>query len=147
MGLQISCGILYRGEERSIFSGARREHLGEVFHECASRKEAKIVEGCVLGAYVHMCINIPPKHAVSNVVGYMKDKSAIRIARKFGGRQKNFTGKHFWAMGYFMYTAGLDEDIVCAYLRNREQEAERCDQLKLEMRRAAKSGSRFHGHL
>ncbi len=82
---------------------------------------------------VHMCISIPPKYAVSNVVGYLKGKSAIQIARKFGGRQKNFTGEHFWARGYFVSTVGLDENIVRAYIRNQEQEDERYDQMKLEM--------------
>ena len=73
--------------------GALRKHLGEVFHELASHKESKIVEGHLMGDHVHMCISIPPKYAVSNVVGYLKGKSAIQIARQFGGRQKNFTGR------------------------------------------------------
>lgn len=77
--------------------------------------------------------SIPPKYAVSNVVGYMKGKSAIQIARKFGGRQKNFTGEHFWARGYFVSTVGLDENMVRAYIRNQEEEDERYDQMKLAM--------------
>ena len=68
-----------------------------------------------------------------NVVGYLKGKSAIQIARKFGGRQKNFTGEHFWARGYFVSTVGLDENIVRAYIRNQEEEDERYDQMKLAM--------------
>jgi putative transposase len=78
-----------------------------------------------------MCISIPPKYAVSNVVGYMKGKSAITIARKFGGRERNFTGEVFWARGYFVSTVGLDEEIVRAYIRNQEHEDERLDQMKL----------------
>jgi len=73
--------------------GVLRRHLGEMFHELASHKEAKIVEGHLMGDHVHICISIPPKYAVSNVVGYLKGKSAIQIARKFGARQKNFTGE------------------------------------------------------
>jgi putative transposase len=80
---------------------------------------------------VHMCISIPPKYAVSNVVGYMKGKSAITIARKFGGRQRNFTGEVFWARGYFVSTVGLDEEMVRAYIGNQEHEDERLDQMKL----------------
>ena len=72
--------------------------------------------------HVHMCISIPPKHAVSNVVGYLKGKSAIQIARKYGGRQRNFTGENFWARGYFVSTVGLDEATVRAYIRNQEAE-------------------------
>jgi putative transposase len=78
-----------------------------------------------------MCLSIPPKYAVSNVVGYMKGKSAITIARKFGGRQRNFTGEVFWARGYFVSTVGLDEEMVRAYFRNQGHEDERLDQMKL----------------
>jgi len=78
-----------------------------------------------------MCLSIPPKYAVSNVVGYMKGKSAITIARKFGGRQRNFSGEVFWARGYFVSTVGLDEEMVRAYIRNQEHEDERLDQMKL----------------
>ena len=78
-----------------------------------------------------MCISIPPKYAVSNVVGHMKGKSAITIARKFGGRQRNFTGEVFWARGYFVSTVRLDEETVRAYIRNQEHEDERLDQMKL----------------
>ena len=69
--------------------------------------------------------------AVSNVVGYIKGKSAIQIARQFGGRRRNFTGENFWARGYFVSTVGLDEAMVRAYIRNQETEDERYDQMKL----------------
>ena len=85
-------------------------------------RESKIVEGHLMSDHVHMCISIPPKHAVSNVVGYLKGKSAIQIARKYGGRQRNFTGENFWARGYFVSTVGLDEATVRAYIRNQEAE-------------------------
>ena len=81
--------------------------------------------------HIHMCISIPPKYAVSNVVGYLKGKSAISIARKFKGRQRNFTGEHFWARGYFVSTVGLDEDMVIEYIRNQEKADEQRDQLRL----------------
>ena len=81
--------------------------------------------------HVHMCLSIPPKHSVSHVVGYIKGKSAISIARQFGGRQRNFTGEVFWARGYFVSTVGLDEEMVRAYIRNQELEDERYDQMKL----------------
>jgi putative transposase len=111
--------------------GALRKHLVEVFHELALHKESKIVEGHLMHDHIHMCISIPPKYAVSNVVGYLKGKSAITIARKFAGRRRNFTGETFWARGYFVSTVGLDEAMVRAYIRNQEQEDERYDQMKL----------------
>ena len=111
--------------------GALRRHLGEIFRELAGHKESKIVEGHLMPDHIHMCISIPPKYAVSNVVGYLKGKSAIQIARKYGGRQRNFTGEHFWARGYYVSTVGLDEAMVRAYIRNQEAEDERYDQMRL----------------
>ena len=83
--------------------------------------------------HVHMCLSIPPKYAVSTVVGYIKGKSTITIARRFGGRQRNFTGEVFWARGYFVSTIGLDEEMVRAYIRNQEELDERYEQMKLEL--------------
>ena len=111
--------------------GALRKHLGEIFHELARQRGCKIVEGHLMVDHVHICLSVPPKYAVSNVVGYIKGKSAISIARHFGGRQKNFTGEVFWARGYFVSTVGLDEETVRAYIRNQEQEDERYDQMQL----------------
>lgn len=111
--------------------GTLRQHLGEIFHELATHKESKIVEGHLMPDHVHMCLSIPPKYAVSNVVGYIKGKSAIAIARRFRGRERNFTGEVFWARGYFVSTVGLDEAMVRAYIRRQEQEDERYDQMKL----------------
>jgi putative transposase len=92
--------------KKRIF-GSLRRHLGEIFHDLAGYKESKIVEGHLMGDHVHICISIPPKYAVANVVGYLKGKSAIQIARKFGGRQRNFTGENFWARGYYVLYLGL----------------------------------------
>jgi len=111
--------------------GVLRKHLGEVFHELAGQKESRIVEGHLQTDHVHMCISIPPKYAVSNVVGYIKGKSAISIARKFMGRKKNFTGENFWARGYFVTTVGLDEDVVRRYIRDQEVHDERLEQLNV----------------
>jgi putative transposase len=111
--------------------GALRRNLGEIFRELAQQRECKVVEGHLMVDHVHMCLSIPPKFSVSNAVGYIKGKSAISIARNFGGRQRNFTGEVFWARGYFVSTVGLDEEMVRAYIRNQELEDERYDQMKL----------------
>ena len=81
--------------------------------------------------HVHMCISIPPKYAVSNVVGFIKGKSAISIARQFIGKTKNFAGENFWARGYFVSTVGLDEEVVKTYIREQEKEEEHYEQLSL----------------
>ncbi|MFZ6641662.1 IS200/IS605 family transposase [Undibacterium sp. TC4M20W] len=116
---------------KKLIYGALRKHLGEIFRELAKQRECSVVEGHLMIDHVHMCLSVPPKYSVSNVVGFMKGKSAISIARHFGGRQRNFTGEVFWARGYFVSTVGLDEEMVRAYIRNQEQEDERYDQMKL----------------
>ncbi len=116
---------------KKVIFGKLRKHLGQLFHELAKQKGCEIVEGHLMSDHVHMCISIPPKYAVSNVVGFIKGKSAISIARQFMGKAKNFTGENFWARGYFVSTVGLDEEVVRAYIREQEQEDERYEQLSL----------------
>ncbi|MBI3731361.1 MAG: IS200/IS605 family transposase, partial [Burkholderiales bacterium] len=110
---------------KKLIYGALRKHLGEIFRELAKQRECSIVEGHLMIDHVHMCLSVSPKYSVSNVVGFMKGKSAISIARYVGGRQRNFTGEVFWARGYFVSTVGLDEEMVRAYIWNQEQEDER----------------------
>ena len=108
-----------------------RRHLGEVFRGLASQKESRIEEGHLMPDHVHMMISIPPKYAVSQVVGYIKGKSAIHLARVYGERRRNFVGQHFWARGYFVSTVGRDEKVIRAYIRHQEQEDKRLDQMNL----------------
>jgi putative transposase len=116
--------------KKKLFGELRKE-LGPVLRELARHKESEILEGRFLIDHVHMLIAIPPKYAVSQVVGYIKGKSAIHIARSYGGRQRNFTGEHFWARGYFVSTVGIDEDVIRQYIRQQEDEDRRIDQLRL----------------
>jgi putative transposase len=102
-----------------------------VFRRLATRKESRIEEGHLMSDHAHMMISIPPKYSVSQVVGYIKGKSAIHLARVYGERKRNFAGQHFWARGYFVSTVGRDEKVIREYIRNQEQEDERLDQLKL----------------
>jgi putative transposase len=108
-----------------------RRHLGEVFRSLAERKESRIEEGHLLPDHVHMLISIPPKYAVSQVIGFIKGKSAIHLARVYGERKRNFTGQHFWARGYFVSTVGRDESLVREYIKKQEEEDRRLDQMKL----------------
>lgn len=82
--------------------------------------------------HVHMMISIPPKYSVAQVVGYIKGKSAIHLARVYGEKKRNFVGQHFWARGYFVSIVGRDETVIREYIRNQEKEDERLDQLKLQ---------------
>ena len=101
---------------------ARREQIGKIFRELAKQKECEILEGSNLSDHVHMCLSIPPKHPVSSIVGFIKGKSAIAIARIFCGKERNFTGEHFWARGYWVSTVGYNLEQVKKYIREQEDE-------------------------
>jgi putative transposase len=116
---------------RRTLYGQLRRYLGEVFHRLARQKESRIEEGHLMPDHVHMLISIPPKYAVSQVVGYIKGKSAIHVARVYGERKRNFVGQHFWARGYFVSTVGRDEALIREYIQHQEREDRRLDQLNL----------------
>ena len=115
---------------KTLFKELRKD-LGSVFRELARRKQCEILEGHVMSDHVHMMISIPPKYAVAQVIGYIKGKSAIHIARTYGNRKRNYVGHHFWARGYYVSTVGRDENVVREYIRNQEQEDVRMDQMDL----------------
>ena len=108
-----------------------RKYLGDIIRELARQKESSILEGHLMLDHVHMLISIPPKYSVSHVIGFIKGKSAIMIARNYGGRKKNFTGQHFWARGYYVSTVGKDEEAVREYIKRQEHEDRRIEQLRL----------------
>ena len=131
--------FILKRRKKQIY-GPIRKHLGEIFHDLAKQKESNIVEGHLQADHVHMCISIPPKLAVSSVVGYIKGKSAISIARTFMGRKRNFAGESFWARGFFVSTVGIDEESVRKYIRDQEKEDERLDQLQIPYKGPSPSG-------
>ena len=116
---------------RKVMFEKIRKHLGEVFRELARQKESQIIEGHIAVDHVHMCISIPPKYAVAQVVGFIKGKSAIYIARNFVGRQRNFQGENFWERGYYVSTVGRDEETIKAYIKNQELEDQKQDQQRM----------------
>ena len=116
---------------RRVLYGNLRSYLGDIFHELARQRESRIVEGHLCVDHVHMCIEIPPKYSVSEVVGFIKGKSAIAIARDVQGRARNFAGQSFWARGYFVSTVGGDEAAIREYIRNQEAEDMRRERLNL----------------
>jgi len=116
--------------KKALFFELRR-YLGPVFRRLAEQRESRIEEGHLMDDHVHMMISIPPKYSVAQVVGFIKGKSAIHIAREYGGRSRGFVGQHFWARGYFVSTVGRDEAVVRAYIRSQEKEDRKLDQLRL----------------
>ena len=109
---------------RKALFGSIRQKLGGVFHELARQKECRIVQGHLLPDHVHICIEIPPKYAVASIVGFLKGTSAIAIAREFAGKERNFTGEHFWARGYAVSTVGFNLEQVKAYIARQEADDE-----------------------
>jgi REP-associated tyrosine transposase len=105
---------------RKALCGHMRQALGPILHELARQKECRIIEGHLMPDHVHICIEIPPKYVVASVIGYLKGKSAIAIARQFAGRDRNFAGEHFWARGYAVSTVGFEPEQVRAYIRDQE---------------------------
>ena len=116
--------------KKALYMGLRK-YLGKVFRELALRKESQIVEGHLRLDHVHVLMSIPPKHSVSEVVRFIKGKSAIHIARTFAGRRRNFVGQSFWARGYYVSTVGKDEESVRRYIQEQEEADRRLDQMDL----------------
>jgi len=115
---------------KALFEQLRRE-LGPVFRSLTEQRESRVEEGHLMPDHVHMLLSIPPKYSVAQVVGFIKGKSAIHIARAFMNVKRNFVGQHFWARGYFVSTVGRDEAVIREYIRNQEHEDKRIDQMKL----------------
>ena len=116
---------------KKVIYGKIRRRLGDVFRRLAEQRKSRVEEGHLMPDHVHMMLSIPPKYSVSQVIGYIKGKSAIHIAREFAGRTRNFVGQHFWARGYFVSTVGRDENAVRQYIQNQEREDRRQEQMRL----------------
>jgi putative transposase len=116
---------------RKSLYGQLRQYLGQIFKDLARSRESEVLEGHMVVDHVHMLISIPPKYAVAQVIGYIKGKSAIHIARNYLGHRRNFTGQHFWARGYHVSTVGRDEQVVREYIKAQEKEDCRLEQLNL----------------
>ena len=108
-----------KGRKKELY-GKIRKFLGPVLRELAQQRSSEIIEGRMVRDHVHMLLKIPPKYAVAEVIGYMKGKSAIAVARQFGGRKRNFNGEQFWARGYAVSTVGFEEGQVREYIRHQE---------------------------
>ena len=115
---------------RKVLYHQIRRELGEVFRGLAEQWECKVEEGHLMPDHVHMLLSVPPKYSVSNVMGFIKGKSAIHIARVYAGRRRNYVGQHFWARGFWVLTVGKNEAAVRQYIQNQEKEDKRLEQLE-----------------
>ena len=122
--------VVWIHRRKKLFYVLRKE-LSLVMKELVRQKESEIEAGNLLPDHVHMLISIPPKYSVASVVGYIKGKSAIYVARNFRGIKKNFKGGSFWARGYYVSTIGLDDEAVRQYIENQYKEDQRLVNLSL----------------
>ena len=116
---------------QKVLYGKLRQHLGAILKDLSRQQGCEILEGHLRPDHIHILISIPPKHSVSKIMGFIKGKSAIAIARTFLGRRKNFSGQSFWARGYFVSTVGADEEAVRVYIQKQSEEDKRLDQLNM----------------
>ena len=117
--------------KKAIYGGLR-EQLGEVLRQRALHRESRVEEGHLLVDHVHMLVSIPAKYSVAQVVGELKGKRAIHIARALADRSRNFVGQHFWARGSFVSTVGRDEQVIREYIQQQEREDRRLDRLPMD---------------
>ena len=115
---------------KALYVSLRRE-MGVVFRDLAQQRESEVLEGHLMPDHVHMLLSVPPKYSVAQVMGFIKGKSAIHIARAYAGRRRNFVGQHFWARGYWVSTVGKNEAAVRRYIQEQEKEDRRLDQLEM----------------
>ena len=114
---------------KKVFFGQLRKEIGTILRELFRQKGVEVLEGHAMPDHIHFCVSIPPKISISSVLGFVKGKSAITIHRRFLGKDKNFTGLHFWSRGYFVSSVGLDEKMIKSYIRNQEKIERRDEQL------------------
>jgi putative transposase len=108
-------------KRRKELYGNVRKFLGKVFHDLAAQRQCKIIEGHMVQDHVHVMIKIPPKYSVAEVIGFIKGKSAIAVAREFSGRKRNFNGEQLWARGYAVSTVGYNKEEIQNYIKKQEQ--------------------------
>jgi len=121
--------VFIRKRRRKTIDGQLRPQLGEVIRKLAEQKESRIEEGHLLADHVHRMISIQPKYAVSQVIGFIKGKSAIHLAR-VRRKEAEFRGSAFLGQGYFVSTVGRDEAVIREYIHKQEEDA-RLEQLNL----------------
>lgn len=105
---------------RKVIYGQLRREVVTILRKLCEYKGVKILEGKACIDHIHLCISIPPKYAVSTIVGYLKGKTAMMVFERYSKVKRNFKGQSFWARGYYVSTVGLDESRVRKYIQDQE---------------------------
>ncbi len=106
---------------RKVVYGKLKRDIGKIIRRLCEYKQIEVVEGTACADHIHMCLSIPPKYAVSAIVGYLKGKSTMILFEKYSHLRRNFLGHHFWARGYYVNTVGLDEQKIRQYIKNQQE--------------------------
>ena len=106
---------------RKIVYGNLKRDIGKIIRKLCEYKQIEVVEGTACADHIHLCLSIPPKYAVSAIVGYLKGKSTMIVFEKYSHLRRNFRGHQFWARGYYVNTVGLDEQKIRQYIKNQQE--------------------------
>ena len=116
---------------RKVIYGTLRRDIGQILRKLCEYKQVEVIAGTACADHIHICLSIPPKYAVSTIVGYLTGKSTMILFEKYSSLRRNFRGHHFWARGYYVSTVGLNEEEIREYVRSQEEADEKLDQLKM----------------
>ena len=102
----------------------------QIYRLCQQKEDVEVLELNVQPDHVHLVVSIPPKYAVSNFMGYLKGKLAIRLFNRYEKLGRRYWGRHFWARGYCVSTIGLDEDKIRKYVKWQEKKEKQLEAIR-----------------
>ena len=129
---------------RKVVYGNLRKDIGKILRRLCEYKQIEIIAGTACADHLHICLSIPPKFAVSTIVGYLKGKSTMILFEKYSSLRRNFRGHHFWARGYYVNTVGLDEQKVTRYIKNQQEKDSVEDRYDKDLIKDPFKGARSH---
>ena len=115
---------------RKIIYGQYRQEIGKILRKLCEYKGIEIVEANACVDHIHMCVKIPPKYSVAQIMGYLKGKSALMLFERFQDLKYKFGNRTFWCKGYYVSTVGLNEETIRKYIRNQEEHDKMNDNIK-----------------
>ena len=107
---------------RKIIYNKYRESIRDILKSLCSYKGIEILEVHLMQDHVHLLLSIPPKYSVSSVMGYLKGKSSLMIFERHANLKYQFGNRHFWSIGYYVSTVGLNEATIRKYIQDQEKE-------------------------
>lgn len=116
---------------RKIIYGKYKQERGQILRKLCEYKGIEIIEGHACVDHIHMCLSIPPKFSVAQIMGYLKGKSSLMIFERFSNLKYKYGNRRFWCKGYFVSTVGINEATIIKYIREQEEHDKISDQYSL----------------